>query len=314
MLSTGTHAVIEIFSTSQAHAETGVEFWNDLLGQTYQGLVVDPLDCRFRAELKRWSLDRMTLTWPQSTRARVSRMRVAQSPDNLVLHILHTGRCAVSHRGRTAHLAPGDMVLCAAQEAYKFDAPDDHQMLIVEFDRSLLANRMTDVDAHIARLVSGEFASTRILRNFLLSLWREGSSNLDGDSSTLFNDTILSLTAAALQATPAQGATGDDLSLARVKGIIEARLHDAGLTPSSIAVQVGMPLRTLQLACAKRGITLSAYILRRRLEKACELLVNSPDRPVTAIAFDVGFNDCAYFTRRFHAAYGVSPSEYRTRH
>lgn len=306
--------MIEIFSTSQAHSETGVDFWNDLLGQTYQGLVVDPLDRRFRAELKRWSLDQMTLTWPQSTSARVSRMRVARSTDNLVLHILHTGRCTVSHRGHASHLAPGDMVLCAAQEAYEFNAPDDHQMLIVEFDRSLLAHRMTDVDAHIARPVSGEFASTRILRNFLLSLWREGSTNLDGDASALYNDTILSLTAAALQANPAPSATGDDVSLTRVKGIIEARLHDAALTPSSIAEQIGMPLRTLQLACAKRGITLSAYIIRRRLEKACELLVHSQGRSVTAIAYDVGFNDCAYFARRFHAAYGVSPSEYRTRH
>ena len=174
-------------------------------------------------------------------------MRVAQSPDNLVLHILHTGRCAVSHRGRTANLAPGDMVLCAAQEAYAFDAPHDHQMLIVEFDRTLLADRMTDVDAHIARPVSGEIASTRILRSFLLSLWREGASNLDNASSCLYNDTILSLTAAALQARPEPGATGTDLSLARVKGIIEARLHDTGLTPSSIADQMGMPLRTLQL-------------------------------------------------------------------
>lgn len=306
--------MIEIFSTSQAHCETGVDFWNDLLGQTYQGLVVDPLDRRFRAELKRWSLDRMTLTWPQSTSARISRMRVAQSPDNLVLHILHTGRCTVSHRGHAAHLEPGDMVLCAAQEAYTFNAPDDHQMLVVEFDRHMLAHRMTDVDSHIARAVSGEFASTRILRNFLLSLWREGSSNLDDESSELYNDTILSLTAAALQASPAPSATADDMAVARVKGIIEARLHDSGLTPSSIAEQIGMPLRTLQLACAKQGITLSAYITRRRLEKACELLVHAQGRSVTAIAYDVGFNDCAYFARRFHAAYGVSPREFRTRH
>lgn len=306
--------MIEIFSTVQAQAETGVEFWNSLLSQTYHGLVVDPLDRRFRAELKRWSLDQMTLTWPQSTSARISRMRVAQSPDNLVLHILHTGRCAISHRGRNASLVPGDMVLCAAQEAYTFDAPQDHQMLIVEFDRNLLADRMTDIDAHIARPVSGEIASTRILRSFLLSLWREGASNLDYASSGLYNDTILSLTAAALHARPEPGCTGTDLSLARVKGIIEARLQDTGLTPSSIADQMGMPLRTLQLACAKHGFTLSAYITRRRLEKACELLINLPERSVTAITFDVGFSDCAYFARRFQVAFGVSPTEYRTRH
>jgi len=306
--------MIEIFSTAQARSESGIEFWNTLLGETYRGLVVDPVGQRFHAELKRWSLDGMTLTWPQSAAARVSRSRAARSDDGLVLHLLHAGQCTVSHRGREAHLTPGDMVLCAAQEAYTFDAPERHQLLIVEFDQAMLSSRMTDVEAHLARPVSGQSASTRILRNFLLSLWHEASANLDGPTSAAYSDTILSLVAAALQAEPSQAVAGDDQLLARIKGIVEARLGDAGLTPSAIADQIGMPLRTLQLACSKRGITLSNYIVRRRLEKACELLVNRPGTPVTAIAYDLGFNDCAYFARRFHAAFGVSPTEFRTRH
>ncbi len=306
--------MIEIFSTAQAESESGIEFWNTLLGETYRGLIVDPVGQRFHAELKRWSLDGMTLTWPQSAAARISRSRAMRSDDALVLHVLHAGQCTVSHRGREAHLAPGDMVLCAAQEAYSFEAPERHQMLIVEFDQAMLASRMTDVEAHLARPVSGQFASTRILRNFLLSLWHEASANLDGPTSAVYSDTILSLVVAALQAEPSQAVAGDEPLLARIKGIVEARLGDAGLTPSAIADQIGMPLRTLQLACSKRGITLSNYIVRRRLEKARELLVNRPGVPVTAIAYELGFNDCAYFARRFHAAFGVSPTAFRTRH
>jgi AraC-like DNA-binding protein len=268
------------------------------------------------AELKRWALDAMTLTWPQSSGAKVTRERVAHGPDNLVVHIMHSGQCSVTQRGKQANLVPGDMLMCAAQEAYMFNAPSQHQILIFECDRSVLADRLPDVDSLIGQVVSGELAATRILRNFLLSLWREGAGTLDGAASALYSDMIASLAVAAFRA-PNHGAgshVATDPALARVKGIVEARLHDPDLSPSVIADQVGMPLRTLQLACAKGGITLSTYIQRRRLERACELLLSQHSQPVTAIAYDVGFNDCAYFTRRFHATYGVSPSEYRTRH
>jgi AraC-like DNA-binding protein len=54
------------------------------------------------------------------------------------------------------------------------------------------------------------------------------------------------------------------------------------------------------------------YHLRLRIGRACELL-RSSDRAVAEIASDVGFADPGYFARRFRAAMGVSPREYRRR-
>lgn len=306
--------MIELFSTTQARSESGIEFWNQLLGDTFQGLVVDPVDTRFHAELQRWSLDGMALTWPRSTGARIARSRATHRNDRLVLHILQSGVCQASHRGGQTEMAPGDMVIFSAEEAYVFDAPKDHQMLVAEFDRSLLTTKMVDVDAHIARVISGQHASTRILRNFLLSVWREGGSNLDTASAEPYADMIVGLAAVALQAPSSACDQRSDPVLSRIRGIVEARLSEPGLSPSGIAEQIGVPLRTVQLATAKAGTTLSAYILRRRLERASELLVSAPGLSVTQLALDLGFNDCSYFSRRFHAAFGASPSEYRTSH
>ena len=52
------------------------------------------------------------------------------------------------------------------------------------------------------------------------------------------------------------------------------------------------------------------YLLRLRLQKATELLLNS-ELSITEIAFRVGFNDGNYFTRQFNRVYQQSPRTYR---
>jgi len=52
------------------------------------------------------------------------------------------------------------------------------------------------------------------------------------------------------------------------------------------------------------------YIRNKKLEKAAELLVISPER-ITDIAYDTGFNDLAHFSKCFQEKFGTSPSGYR---
>ena len=55
------------------------------------------------------------------------------------------------------------------------------------------------------------------------------------------------------------------------------------------------------------------YLSRIRAERAAAMLARTDD-PVAAIGAAVGWPDPAYFSRRFRAALGVSPREYRHRH
>ena len=60
------------------------------------------------------------------------------------------------------------------------------------------------------------------------------------------------------------------------------------------------------------GTSPLAWMLGQRINRACTLLRHT-DKPITEIAFDVGFNDSNYFTRQFRKATGFSPREYRKR-
>jgi transcriptional regulator GlxA family with amidase domain len=61
------------------------------------------------------------------------------------------------------------------------------------------------------------------------------------------------------------------------------------------------------------GETPHRYLQRRRVERAMTLL-RQTDRPVTDIAWDVGFGSLGTFSATFARIVGHSPSEHRVRH
>jgi AraC-like DNA-binding protein len=63
----------------------------------------------------------------------------------------------------------------------------------------------------------------------------------------------------------------------------------------------------------KTGTTFVHYVNAIRLTRACEMLI-SGERPITAICYEVGFNNLANFNRQFRRRAGMSPTEFRRRH
>jgi AraC-like DNA-binding protein len=99
------------------------------------------------------------------------------------------------------------------------------------------------------------------------------------------------------------------------------RVHDAldrieascrePLTLAQLAGSAGFgPFHFLRVFRRVTGTTPHQYLIGARLRLAIRLLLDT-DRPVTEIAYDVGFQDLSNFVRTFHRAVGCSPSAYR---
>jgi AraC family transcriptional regulator len=66
----------------------------------------------------------------------------------------------------------------------------------------------------------------------------------------------------------------------------------------------------LRLFTRVLGVTPKQYVIRARLRRAARLLAEDA-RPITDIAYSVGFGDLSNFVRTFHRAAGVSPRRFR---
>jgi AraC-like DNA-binding protein len=103
--------------------------------------------------------------------------------------------------------------------------------------------------------------------------------------------------------------------LADVKATIERNLHDPDLGPAGIAAAHFISTRYLHRLFEGEGVTVSAWIRARRMER-CRRDLEDPalaGETVLAIASRWGLRNPGHFSRLFQAAYGVSPSAVRGR-
>ena len=105
----------------------------------------------------------------------------------------------------------------------------------------------------------------------------------------------------------------DDVLMLRITAYVRQHLRDPGLGPASTAAALHVSLRQLYRTCARAEIQLEQWIIEQRLERIHEELARAtPARaPVTVLAQQWGFTSAAHFTRRFRAAYGMSPREWQ---
>ncbi|MCZ6778903.1 MAG: response regulator, partial [Acidobacteria bacterium] len=98
--------------------------------------------------------------------------------------------------------------------------------------------------------------------------------------------------------------------LKQVQGIVEAHLADRQFSVEWLASEVALSRR--QLDRRLRSLTrlsASGFIRKMRLERAAQLLVQQAGK-VSEVAYAVGFQDVAHFSKLFRQTFGVPPSEY----
>jgi YesN/AraC family two-component response regulator len=61
------------------------------------------------------------------------------------------------------------------------------------------------------------------------------------------------------------------------------------------------------------GFGFNEYVTLLRLRKAEEMIKTEPDKTISEIAYECGFNDGNYFSYKFKKMYGVSPIKLRSK-
>src|SRR5258706_7650446 len=98
--------------------------------------------------------------------------------------------------------------------------------------------------------------------------------------------------------------------IARVRGFIDENLHSTIHVKDLSAVAQRSTAHFSRSFKQAFGEPPHAYVVRRRLERACHLMITS-SASLSEIALSVGFSDQSHLCRLFRQPFGQSPSSWR---
>jgi AraC family transcriptional regulator len=96
----------------------------------------------------------------------------------------------------------------------------------------------------------------------------------------------------------------------RVRAFIDGNLHRVIHIRDLSAIARRSPAHFSRKFKLAVGESPHAYVVRRRLERACDLMMTST-ASLSEIALSVGFSDQAHLCRLFRQAFGQSPANWR---
>ena len=208
-------------------------------------------------------------------------------------------------------------MLSTSAEVGTCDIASNSRWISVRTPFTTLAPMVADLHSSLVRPIPANTESLSFLVNYIGAL-RELDALARPELQRLIVAHINELVALTIGAKPdvAEYARGRGLRAARlvkVLRLIDAGILDARLSAATVAAQLGVTPRYVQLLLEETGQTFTQHILRRRLEKAKDLLVRDVDqnRKIAAVALEVGFADLSHFNRAFRRHFGDTPSGVR---
>jgi len=292
--------MLQAMDTSSVAARDRLPFWTELA------------DSQFEARMYRAALRDCEIISPCSSPARIYN-RAGLDVGALNLQLQHIGTSINQTGGRTSILNEGDFLLFDPSQALELTFAEPTQTIVLRLPVAYVEARMPRLRQMVGVPVRGDTGASALFSRFLRQAWTqlESGENDWGDAMSDVIWPLLDLAYSAIRPA-AQDANRRDLRRRAVLELIEAHLCDTSLDTQRIADRVGVSARYVQLLFAELATTPSAYIQRRRLERAASRLdKEGSDVTITEIAFDVGFNDLSSFCRSFRRRFGMSPSDYR---
>lgn len=311
------------FSTSAVHPRDRFDYWHSVACKTLVSHDSIP-ECRgtFRAELKSGALAEIGLVLFENSPMTISHKasHVAHAgADELFVCRQVAGGVILEQDGREAALEPGDMTLLDPRSPYAGRFYADSSMLVLKVPRHLLEVRVGKTREMTARAIKARAAESRLTSAFLAMLPAH-AEGLGRATEEIVKNQALDLIAMTLGEASGGRKTGTSsarsLVLMSVRVAIEARLTDPALDASTVAAAAGVSIRYANAVLAEEGLSISRLIQERRLAR-CRTAFEDPlqtHRTVSEIAYGWGFSDMTHFGRRFRAAFGLLPNEYRKAH
>jgi AraC-like DNA-binding protein len=236
----------------------------------------------------------------------------------LVKAIFQTqGTSSVEQGGRTTLLQPGEWTIYDTAKPSSTVIPGRAGMFFLIIPRERVFARNFDLGNLVAHRFSGSRGLGKLIWS-LLSATFDQIPEIRKRSGQDVADIVVQMIRLALLESADERASVDSKEAIRerVKQYISNHLRDPDLSITKLASTTHCTKRYLHMAFHNEKLTISGYILKMRLKRCREDLLNPAyvRRSITDIAYSWGFNNSNHFSRCFREAFGVSPRHLRAEH
>lgn len=321
MIESSSYFRLRQFSSSALPAEDRLELWRDTITKHMIRLAIDPLaEGPFLAEASLRKYDGMTIGTGTVSASASHRSReiVAADNDDLFLMLNLSGPLVLTSGGQELTLRPGEATLLCCAELGTYVRPDMGMLSCIRLPRSTLNPFVAGLEDRIFRLIPRDAGPLMLLGTYLTALTDPADIDMAPAVSRTVSNHVTDLIALTLGATrdAANAALGGGMRAARLaaaKAYIQDRIGPHGLSIDDVAGHMGVSSRYVRKLFEADGDSFSKYVLEQRLIRVRGMLTNArfDHRPISSLAYDVGFGDLSYFNKVFRASFGGTPSDLR---
>ena len=224
-----------------------------------------------------------------------------------------SGQTAMVHGGQCRAFTPGDISLTDHASPFQSRAGEASAHMWFQFSYAELCLPQAAI-----RSAAGDLAASPLHELFqahVLQLYRCLDEDIPASAAESLGAATLELARAVIatvgQAEVARNDVANEALVTRIEAYVQQHLTDPALSPESIAHAHHISVRQLYKLWSERELGLAEWIMRGRLEGARHDIAKGGSPGIAAVARQWGFTDPTHFGRRFRAAYGLSPREWR---
>ncbi|GAA2481584.1 helix-turn-helix domain-containing protein [Nocardia seriolae] len=304
-------------SGPEQSAGEAFERWEALVSAAYVPLAVEPIPTgRFRGYIEHARHGDVDLSvigsMPQVIR-RTDGLIGRGCDEYLLASIPTAGTAQLRQDDRVADVGPGGIVFYDSTRPYRWDAAEEFEQVVVQVPLSRLRERygVDKLELPTATVFSENTAPGVVGQFFrgLAELQRH-----DPGEAALLAAPGMDLMAAAVVAASGRiprDQSADVLNRQRVLNFMRAHCSDPELGVDRIAEGCRMSRRTLYRVFGEFEGGPGTVLRRMRIERACDLLRNAPQLPLSAVAKASGFLTERSFYRSFRLEMGTTPGAFR---
>ena len=309
------------FSTGRAPRCDDIDYWRQARRESYVSVRTDPVGTGFGGEIRlgQYTDFRLSTKRARAEEVRRSKSGIAQSHDDQeYLYFLFQlrGSQLVEQAGRAALATPGSLVIYDSATPFTLRTKEYYEQAVLELpaDEAFARAGVRRSDYLLAKTFDCDGAMGSVAA-FFVSLARTQVSDPHGAHRLEPQAPALGASLIGLLSPPRSHADAPDAPEAarrsEVLAYMRAHLADPDLDSEGIAAGLHLSRRTLFRLFEGTGESVMGQLRSLRLERARAMLRAQPDKPISAIALELGFSGPVQFYRAFRTTAGMTPGEYR---